>query len=128
MMDSCFRRNDNEGYISPTGSKETDNLTGLINMNIGVCKIDLRIPENETLKGKRMVVQSIIARVRDKFHVSIAEVENGDMWQIATIGVCCVSNDNRHTNEMISRIVDFIETTRLDVEVLSCQTEFISVF
>ncbi|MFY9813419.1 MAG: DUF503 domain-containing protein [Dehalococcoidales bacterium] len=97
-------------------------------MNIGVCKIDLRIPENETLKGKRMVVQSIIARVRDKFHVSVAEVENGDMWQIATIGVCCVSNDNRHTNEMISRIVDFIETTRLDVEVLNCETEFISVF
>jgi hypothetical protein len=97
-------------------------------MNIGVCKIDLRIPENETLKGKRMVVQSIIARVRDKFHVSVAEVENGDMWQIATIGVCCVSNDNRHTNEMISRIVDFIETTRLDVEVLNCETEFIAVF
>ena len=47
-------------------------------MNIGVCKIDLRIPENETLKGKRMVIQSIISRVRDKFHVSIAEVENGD--------------------------------------------------
>ena len=97
-------------------------------MNIGVCKIDLRIPENETLKGKRMVIQSIISRVRDKFHVSIAEVANGDKWQIATIGVCCVSNDNRHANEMISRIVDYIETSRLDVEVLSCETEFISVF
>jgi uncharacterized protein len=97
-------------------------------MNIGVCKIDLRIPENETLKGKRMVIQSIISRVRDKFHVSIAEVENGDKWQIATIGVCVVSNDNRHTNEMISRIVEYIETTRLDVEVLGCETEFISVF
>ncbi len=97
-------------------------------MNIGVCKINLRIPENETLKGKRMVVQSIVSRVRDKFHVSIAEVENGDKWQLVTIGVCCVSNDGRHTNEMISRIVDYIETTRLDVEVLSCETEFISVF
>ncbi|MGB8264628.1 MAG: DUF503 domain-containing protein, partial [Dehalococcoidales bacterium] len=109
-------------------SKGTNNSVREQTMNIGVCKIDLRIPENETLKGKRMVVQSIIARVRDKFHVSVAEVENGDMWQIATIGVCCVSNDNRHTNEMISRIVDFIETTRLDVEVLNCETEFISVF
>jgi hypothetical protein len=74
-----------------------------------------------------MVVQSIISRVRDKFHVSVAEVEDGDMWQIATIGICCVSNDGRHTNEMISRIVDFIQTTRLDVEVLSCETEFLSV-
>jgi uncharacterized protein len=97
-------------------------------MNVGVCKIDLRIPENETLKGKRMVIQSIISRVRDKFHVSIAEVENGDKWQIATIGVCVVSNDSRHTNEMISRIVEYIETTRLDAEVLGCETEFISVF
>ena len=97
-------------------------------MNIGVCKIDIRIPENETLKGKRMVVQSINARVRDKFHVSVAEVENGDKWQIATIGVCVVSNDNRLANEMLSRIVDYIETSRLDVEVLHCETEFISVF
>jgi uncharacterized protein YlxP (DUF503 family) len=97
-------------------------------MNIGVCKIDLRIPENETLKGKRMVLRSILARVQDKFHCSIAEVDNGDMWQIATIGICVVSNDQRHTNEMISHIVDFIQTTRLDVEVLHCETEFISVF
>lgn len=97
-------------------------------MNIGVCQISLRIPENETLKGKRMVVQSLVSRVREKFHVSVAEVANGDKWQIATIGVCCVSNDGRHTNEMISRIVDYIESTRLDVEVLSCETEFISVF
>jgi uncharacterized protein YlxP (DUF503 family) len=42
--------------------------------------------------------------------------------------VCVVSNDNRHANEMLSRIVDYIETSRLDVEVLSCETEFISVF
>jgi uncharacterized protein YlxP (DUF503 family) len=97
-------------------------------MNIGICKIDLRIPENETLKGKRMVVQSIVSRVRDKFHVSVAEVENGDKWQIATIGVCCVSNDGRHVNEMISRIVDYIQTSRFDVEVLHCETEFLSVF
>ncbi len=97
-------------------------------MNIGVCKIDLRIPENETLKGKRMVVQSIVSRVRDKFHVSVAEVENGDKWQIATIGVCCVSNDSRHVNEMISRILDYIESTRLDAELIGSETEIISVF
>jgi uncharacterized protein YlxP (DUF503 family) len=97
-------------------------------MNIGVCKINLRMPENETLKGKRMVVQSLISKVRDKFHVSVAEVENGDKWQIATIGVCYVSNDARHANEVISKIMDYIVNTRLDVEVLDCETEFINVF
>jgi len=97
-------------------------------MNVGVCKINLRLPENDTLKGKRMVVQSVIARVQDKFHVSVAEVANGDKWQIATIGVCYVSNDHRHTNEVISKIMDYIVNTRLDVEVLDCETEFLNVF
>jgi uncharacterized protein YlxP (DUF503 family) len=97
-------------------------------MNVGVCKINLRIPENESLKGKRHVLQSIIARVRDKFHVAVAEVENGDMWQIATIGVCCVSNNPRLTNEMMSRIIDFVVTSRFDVEVLDYEMELVSVF
>jgi hypothetical protein len=97
-------------------------------MNIGVCKIDMRIPENETLKGKRQVVQSIINRVRAKFNVAIAEVENGDKWQIATIGISCVSNDGRHVNEMISRIVDYIESSRLDVEILDTEIELVTVF
>jgi uncharacterized protein len=97
-------------------------------MNIGVCKINLRIPENESLKGKRHVLQSIISRVRDKFNVAVAEVENGDKWQIATIGICCVSNDGRHTNEVVSKIVDFIVTSRFDIEVLDYEIELISVF
>ena len=97
-------------------------------MNVGVCKINLRIPENESLKGKRQVVQSVIARIRDKFHVSVAEVQNWDYWQIATIGVCCVSNDARLTNEMMSRIIDFIVTSRFDVEVLDSEIELVSVF
>jgi hypothetical protein len=96
-------------------------------VNIGVCRVNLRIPENQTLKGKRQVVQSIINRVRDKFNVAIAEVENGDKWQIATIGICYVSNDGRHANEVISKIIDYIVTSRLDVEVLDCQIELVSV-
>jgi uncharacterized protein YlxP (DUF503 family) len=96
-------------------------------VNIGVCKVNLRIPENQTLKGKRQVVQSIINRVRDKFNVATAEVENGDKWQIATIGICYVSNDGRHANEVISKIIDYIVTSRLDVEVLDCQIELVSV-
>jgi len=97
-------------------------------MNVGVAKINLRIPENQTLKGKRHVLQSIITRVRDKFNVAIAEVENGDKWQLATIGVSYVSNDNRHANEVMDHIVDYICSSRLDVEVLECEVETLSVF
>src|SRR5512137_1033038 len=97
-------------------------------MNVGVAKINLRIPENQTLKGKRHVLQSIITRVRDKFNVAVAEVENGDKWQIATIGISYVSNDGRHANEVIDHIINFICSSRLDVEVLDCEVELISVF
>jgi len=97
-------------------------------MNVGVAKINLRIPENQTLKGKRQVLHSIIAKVRDKFNVAVAEVDNGDRWQIATIGISYVSNDNRHANEVMDHIVDYICSIRLDVEVLECEVETLSVF
>ncbi len=97
-------------------------------MNVGVARISLRIPENQSLKGKRHVLQSIITRVRDKFNVAVAEVENGDKWQLATIGISYVSNDGRHVNEVMDHIVNFICSSKFDVEVLDCEVELISVF
>jgi len=58
-------------------------------MNIGVCKVKLRLPENLSLKGKRRVLKSITARVRNKFNVSVAEIDDNDLWQLSTLGICC---------------------------------------
>jgi uncharacterized protein YlxP (DUF503 family) len=96
-------------------------------MNIGVCKIRLRLPENSSLKGKRQVLKSIIARVVNKFNVSIAEVDDHDLWQIATLGICCVSNNKRHANEVLSKVVNYIVNGRFDVEILDYETEILSV-
>jgi uncharacterized protein len=96
-------------------------------MNVGVCKISLRIPENLSLKGKRQVLKSIIARIQNRFNVSVAEVDDNDLWQLATIGVCCVSNDTRHTNEVLSKVVDFINNSHFDVELLDYGIELIHV-
>ncbi|HBD85742.1 MAG TPA: hypothetical protein DC056_17210, partial [Dehalococcoidia bacterium] len=41
-------------------------------MNVGVCKLTLRLPENQNLKGKRRVVKSLCERIRIKFNVAIA--------------------------------------------------------
>jgi uncharacterized protein YlxP (DUF503 family) len=60
-------------------------------MIIGTCIIELHIPGNGSLKGKRRVVKSIIARVHNEFNVFIAEADNQDLWQSATLGVACVS-------------------------------------
>ena len=96
-------------------------------MNVGVCRIDLRIPENHSLKGKRQVVKSIIARLQNKFGVSAAEVGNLDLWQIATIGVAVVSNDQRHSNEVLSKVVDFVGNSHFDADIIDYNIEIIPI-
>jgi len=97
-------------------------------MNVGVCKVSLRLPENQSLKGKRRVLKSITTRVASKFNVAVAEVDNEDVWQLATLGICCVSNNSRHTNEVLSKVVDFIVNSHFDVEILDYQIEIMPVF
>ena len=96
-------------------------------MNVGVCKVSLRIPENMSLKGKRQVIKSITGRVQNKFNVAVAEVENNDVWQTATLGIACLSNNRRHTNEVLSRVVNFIEAGRFDIELLDYEIEIIDI-
>ena len=96
-------------------------------MNVGVGKVHLRIPENMSLKGKRQVTKSIITKVRNKFNVAIAELDNNDVWQVATIGVACLSNNKRHSNEVLSRVVNFIENGRFDAEILDYEIEIIDI-
>jgi uncharacterized protein YlxP (DUF503 family) len=94
-------------------------------MNVGVCKVKLRLPDNHSLKGKRQVLKSIISRVGNQFNVSVAEVDDQDVWQLATLGICCVSNDKRFTNEVLSKIVDFIGNGRFDIEMLDYEIEIL---
>ena len=96
-------------------------------MNVGVLKISLRLPENMSLKGKRQVLKSITAQIKNRFNVSVAEVDDHDRWQLATIGISFVSNDNRYTNEVLSKVVDLIVGGRFEVEVLDYNIEIISV-
>ncbi|MFC1940308.1 DUF503 domain-containing protein [Chloroflexota bacterium] len=97
-------------------------------MNVGVCRIKFRLPENLSLKGKRRVLKSITARVVNKFNVSIAEVDDNDLWQVATLGIACVGNNKRHVNEVLSRVVGFITEGRFEVEILDYEIEILPVF
>ena len=52
-------------------------------------RFTLRIPESGSLKDKRQVVRSVAQRIRNKFQVAVAEVDDNEAWQVATIGVAC---------------------------------------
>jgi uncharacterized protein YlxP (DUF503 family) len=96
-------------------------------MHIGVARVALHLAENRSLKGKRMVVKSVTQRVRNRFNVAVAEVDTQDAWEVITLGIVCVSDDRRHSNEMLSKVIDFIESERLDAEVGAVDLELIAV-
>jgi len=78
-------------------------------MTVGSCKIELRIPDSDSLKAKRRVVKSIKDRVQTWFNVGIVEVDRLDDWERATLGVVSVSNDARLVDEMLTKVVNWIE-------------------
>ena len=81
-------------------------------MHIGVCRIMLHLPDSASLKDKRRVARSLSARIRNTFNVAVAEVADQELWQRLTLAVCCVSTDSAHANEMVSKVVVFIEESR----------------
>src|ERR1700730_17348441 len=94
-------------------------------MMVGVCRLELRLPDNHSLKGKRQVVKSIVARVQSKFGVAIAEVDNNDVWQIASLGIACVSSSRAHADEVLRNVVKFIGATRPDLEMIDYDVEIL---
>lgn len=94
-------------------------------MTIGACRITLRLPENASLKGKRQVVKSLVTRIRNRYNVSIAEIDHQDSWQIASLGLTCVSNSGRHVSDTLEKVVGFVRHSRLDAELLDCQIELL---
>ncbi|MDA1349546.1 MAG: DUF503 domain-containing protein [Chloroflexi bacterium] len=97
-------------------------------MHVGVLKVTLRLPENQSLKGKRRTISSLSSRVRDRYNVAVAEVGDNDAWQIATLGIACVSNSARHADEVMARVVGYVEASREDVEVVDSAIETLSGF
>ena len=86
----------------------------------------LHLPDAGSLKDKRQVSRSLTSRIQNQFNVSVAEVEDNDLRQRLTLGVCCVSNDSAHANQVLSRVVSFVEDSRRDVELLDYELEIIS--
>jgi uncharacterized protein YlxP (DUF503 family) len=82
-------------------------------MVVGVLRLELRLPETHSLKGKRSILRSIKARVQQKFNVSIAECEDHDLWQRTVLGVSQVGADQPHVDRCLREVVSFIDDLQL---------------
>jgi uncharacterized protein len=75
---------------------------------VGLCTVELYIPDGHSLKDKRRILQSLKTRVRDKFNVSVAEVGEQELWQKAILGLACVANETAHVNQVLDQVVNLI--------------------
>lgn len=79
-------------------------------MVVGVCTVELWIPESQSLKDKRQVLHSLKDRLRGKFNLSIAEVDGQDLWQKAVLGMACVANDGSYVEQVLEQALNVIKS------------------
>lgn len=91
-------------------------------MVVAIAQLTLIIHDNNSLKGKRKVVKSLIEKVRHRFEASVAEVEDHDLWQKAKIGIALVGNDARLLSTRLDQISSFIENQHM-AEILESRVE-----
>ena len=91
-------------------------------MIIEAATIKLDAPWVHSLKEKRMVLKSIIAKTQNKFNVSIAEIAEQDTHQTIVLGLACVAGTVALADSMIDAILQFIETNT-DAEIMDIQRE-----
>ena len=94
-------------------------------MKILAIKVDLRAPYVHSLKVKRMIVKSIIAKLQNKFNISIREVENQDLHQLTSIGIVKLDLNRKDSDKSQEKIIDFIEDN-CEAEIINIESEIIN--
>jgi uncharacterized protein YlxP (DUF503 family) len=94
-------------------------------MVVGLCTVVLEIPDSCSLKDKRRVVKSIAAKVRNKFNVSIAEVDANEAHRSAVLAIACVSADARYAHGLLTKVVQMIDSSRFDADVADYNIEIL---
>ena len=91
-------------------------------MNIAVMTFRLYAPWVHSLKEKRMIVKSLVARLQNRFHVSAAEVDGQDTHQIIVIGTAAIVPYSAMADSLMDDISQFVEENT-EAEILDEQTE-----
>lgn len=91
---------------------------------VGLCTVELFIPGSQSLKDKRQVLLSLKDRLREKFNLSVAEVDGQDLWQKAVLGLACVANERRYVNQVCDQALNLIRNVPA-VEIVQSRVELL---
>mgnify|MGYP000907783458 FL=1 len=92
---------------------------------VGLCQMDLQFPSAASLKDKRRVLQSLVARLRNEYNVSVAEVGHQDAWQLSTVAVACASSSGAYARGLLEKVVQAVENDHREVVLLDYETELL---
>ena len=92
-------------------------------MSLGLLTLHIHLPGCQSLKDKRSRLKPLLTRLHSEFNISVAEIDHQDMWQDAVIACAFVSNDNGFTQRSLCKVVDWLENSRLDIDLISEQLE-----
>jgi uncharacterized protein YlxP (DUF503 family) len=87
-------------------------------------RFDLRIPGCRSLKEKRHVVKSLSAAIRQRFPVSVAEVDHQELWQRTALAVAAVGADQHHLRRVMHEVEKLVERWG-EVEVIDAQLQLV---
>lgn len=94
-------------------------------MPIGLLTLHLQIPGCTSLKEKRRRLKPLLARLHREFNISVAEMDHNDIWGEAIIVCALVSNDGKHVQRSLQKVLNWVESNWFDVFVVSDEFEFI---
>jgi uncharacterized protein YlxP (DUF503 family) len=91
-------------------------------MVIGLLTLELHFPGARSLKDKRQALRSLETRIRNRFNVSLAEVDHQDLWQRARVAVVAVNTDHVHLESTLQSVAGEAGSAR-DIELLDAHME-----
>ncbi len=88
-------------------------------MIVSAVRIRVYAPHVRTLKEKRAIIKSLIARLKNRFNISVIEADDHDLHKSAVLGIAFVSISKEESVKMLDSVIDYIDN--------NCEAQIIEV-
>lgn len=83
-------------------------------MYIGICQLQLNIFDCHSLKEKRQITRSLMAKIKNQFNLVVAEVDHHDHYQMATLGAVTINTEAEHCRQLLDKLLEFVQDQQGD--------------
>ena len=96
----------------------------MVGMIVGLCTVDIHFPDAQSLKSKRKILVSLKTRLQNRFNISIAEIDENELWQKSILGIASVANETARVHQTLDHVLNDIRANP-SLELLRSQIEIL---